>query len=207
MTLEIYTIFSILFFQVIFFIAIFAEALPFIGALVPGGAIALFLAGLFTKTGDGSFWLTWVVCFGASFSSDLYGYHLGKTWGERWIHKYSKYVLIKKEFLHRIADLLKQHPGKLLIFGKFNPVTRSIAPFMSGMKKIGPNKFRLLSIINSALWVSVFMGSGYLIGRGIDSIRFVARIVIITTIMLFILGYSFYLIREKIRKKRLVIKC
>jgi membrane-associated protein len=179
------------------FIAIFAESLPFIGALVPGGVIVLFLAGLFSKTGHLNIFVSLAVCFLASFTIDLYGYHIGKKKGEEWIHKYSKLILIKKDFLHKIADLLKKHPTRLLIVGKFNPATRSMTPFMAGMKGVDYSKFRKITLLNSLIWVTIFFGLGYLIGTGMGYVEFLGKFAIIFSLGLFFAAYILYLVKEK----------
>jgi membrane-associated protein len=183
------------------FIAIFAESIPFIGAFVPGGAIVLFLTGFFSKSGGLNIFVSWLVCFVASYSIDLYGYHIGKTKGKVWIGKYSKYFLIKESFIHSVGDLLKNHPIKSLVFGKFNPATRSMSPFIAGMKEIDSKEFRKISLFTSAIWVSFFLGIGYLLGKGVGYIRTLGKFAVIFSVCIFLFVYFFYLIFNMIRKK------
>jgi membrane-associated protein len=194
---------TVLISEIFIFLAVFAESIPFIGALVPGGVIIVFLAGGFAKAGYLPIITTFVVCFFASFTIDLFGYWVGKVRGEKILHKYSKYVLVKKDFLHRIADLLREHPTKLLIGGKFNPATRSIAPFMAGLKYLEFKKFVTISIISSLLWVSVFYLLGMLVGKGLTTAKLLGKWAVIITFIIFLILYLVYLIRQLIKKRRM----
>ncbi len=184
------------------FIALFLESFPFLGALIPGGIIVIFFVGTLARRGYLNPWLTFLVCVLASFSVDLFGYFLGRKRGEALIHKYSKYLLIKKEFLHKLADILKRHPKRLLILGKFNPATRSIVPFMSGMKKIPSEQFILYSLVNTLLRAGIFFGLVFLFGKGVQTATWLGKMAVIGTIALFLIGYFIYLIRDIVRKKK-----
>jgi len=187
-------------FQIFLFVAIFAESFPFLGALVPGGAILLFFAGVFAKVGTINIWATLIVCYAASVSIDFYGYKLGKEQGETMMNKFLKYVRIKEGFVHKLAEIIVVHPCKTLILGKFNPVTRSISPFMAGMKGLDKKRFSILNYINSAIWVLFFVGIGYVFGHGLKMIKFLQNWVIFVTIALFIILYLVYLAYDSLKK-------
>jgi len=199
------TLFFFLFFiEAIIFLALFLESFPFLGAFIPGGIIVVFLAGLFSRTGQLNTTITFLVCLAASFLADLFGYFLGSKYGEKILKKYKRILFIKTDFLHRVCNVVKAHPIKLLVFGKFNPATRSISPFMAGLKKLPPQKFILISITSTLLWVSAFFFMGYLLGKGITTVQALGKWVIISTVILFLLIYLIYLIvshrREKAKK-------
>jgi membrane protein DedA with SNARE-associated domain len=184
------------------FMAIFLESFPIIGAFVPGGVIILFFVGTLSRIGYLNPVLTFFVCIFASLIVDNFGYRLGKRNGQKWIHKYSKYILIKKNFIYSLSNLLKKHPTKLLLFGKFNPATRSMIPFLSGMKKTPFKRFVSLNIINTFFWVTTFFGMGYIFGTGIKTATYLGKIVVIGTVIFLVGGYFIYLIRDIIRRKR-----
>lgn len=184
------------------FVAIFAESVPFIGALIPGGAIILFLAGFYSRFGSLNIYVTWLVCFLASYSIDLFGYYVGKRWGNKWISKYSKYFMIRECFIHKLADILKKHAVKGLVIGKFNPATRSMGPFVAGMKELEYQKFNKISLLASALWVTFFVWIGYFVGSGVEKISLYGKIAIVLTICGFLFLYFTYLIIHKLREKK-----
>jgi membrane-associated protein len=186
--------------QIGIFIAIFFESFPFIGALIPGGAILIFLAGLFSKLGYLNPWITFIICFIASFSSDMFGYYLGKNHSE-YIKKYSKYILIKKEFIDSISRVIKRKRKRYLFFGKFNPATRAIVPFLIGMQHIGYRRYIKISFINTLIWAGFFFFIGFFLGKGIERIKYLGGILVTISFILFIIIYITYLVYKKIEEK------
>jgi len=187
---------------ILILIVLFIESFPFIGALIPGGAVVVFVTGTLSRINYLNTFLAFTTCVFASLSIDIFGFYIGRKKGEYLIHKYSRYLLVKKEFIHKLAELIRRHPIKLLLFGKFNPATRSIAPFMIGMKSMSGKKFVLLSTVNSFLWISVFFGLGFIFGDGIKVATIIGKWAVIITFILFVLGYITYLIWGVIKRKR-----
>ncbi len=187
--------------EIFLFVALFLESFPLFGALVPGGAILIFIAGMFSKFGTLNGIITLTVCIGASISADIFGYWIGITKGDRWVNRYSRFLLIKSSFIYAIAEKLKNHPKKALILGKFNPATRSIMPLLVGIKKIKWENFIITSIISSIIWVTTFFLIGFAFGKGIGIITFLGKLAIIVTFISFLLIYFVYLIRQAIKKK------
>lgn len=192
-----------IFLQLSLFLAIFIEGSPFIGALIPGGIIALFFAGVFSRIGTLNLYFSLISAFAGTLSIDFISYYLGSRHGEKTIHKYSKYILVKREFIHKIADLIKIHPYKTLIFGKFNPATRAVAPFMAGMKHIGKTKYIIINILASASWVSALMFAGYFFGGGFKIIKFIEGWLMYSTIIFFIFAYIFYLVYDTYKNQQI----
>lgn len=186
-------------FQILLFIALFLESFPLFGAIIPGGAILIFIAGMLSKVGEINIFISFVVCVCASFLADMVGYRIGYSKGEAWVDKYSKFILIRSSFIHAIAGKLNNHPKKALIFGKFNPATRSIIPLLIGIKKLPWANLVLISLMSSVIWVSVFFTLGFIFGKGVGTITLLGKISIIGTVIFFFLLYFIYLLRQAIR--------
>ena len=52
-----------------------------------------------------------------------------------------------------------------VVIARFVPLIRTFAPFVAGLGHMQYKKFIGFSILGSFLWVSIFLGGGYLFGN------------------------------------------
>jgi len=188
------------------FVILFLESIPFFGAFVPGGTILLIICGLLARFGFFGLWEIWIVTFVASVLIESLGYFWGREVSRDFLHKYAKYLLVKKEVLERVGRIVHGHTGKALIIGRFNPVTRSIAPFMVGHEKVNFWKFIFWNLVGGALWVTLFIFAGYLFGGSLEVMK-TAELYIVAGTILIAGGFYFYYFIEFLKKGSEKIKC
>jgi membrane-associated protein len=179
--------------HVIVFVALFLESLPFVGAFIPGGTIILLLAGILSKWGFFTLWKVGLVAIAASISIDTFSYCLGRGVGKDFFHKCAGKCFVKKSVLKRVGKMVRGHTGKALIFGRLNPVTRSIGPFMVGNERVKFWKFFLFNIIGGVLWVIMFLFLGYIFGAGLSGTREMEYFVLLTTVIIVGCFYGYYI--------------
>lgn len=175
------------------FVALFLESFPFLGAFVPGGIIALLICGFLTKLGYFALWKIVLVCIAASVCIDVFGYWLGRTRTKGFMCRRSKIFLVKRETIERVICIVHGHTGKSLIFGRMNPVTRSIAPFVVGNERVSFLKFLFFSVIGSFIWVICFVFLGYILGNSYEVIAIAERYILWTGIVLIGGFYAYWL--------------
>lgn len=184
----------------IFFI-LFLESLPFIGIILPGGLFFIFFVGILSRVGYLNPIISFIICFIASVSADLTGYFIGKKKGESIIKKSSEIFFIDKVFFNKIANISKNNPKKTSLLGKFNPFSRSIVPFIHGMKNLNKKYFIFLSLIGSFFCVGIFWGIGFILGKGIKTAKYINKMLFLYTLILMILIYSYIFLRKIIKNK------
>lgn len=155
----------------IVFLAATLEAMPAIGSIVPGHSIVI-AAGFLAKLGvldpgDAMFFAGAGAVLG-----DFIGYFIGRRYGRAFITRYGKYVFFKKEYLEKTTRLVKAHPGKTLIVGRFNLVTRAIAPFAAGMSRVPMARFALYNIIGGVSWAVASVLIGYIFGASFEVVSY-----------------------------------
>jgi membrane-associated protein len=160
------------------FFAIFIESFPFIGAFVPGGLIALLICGFLVKLGYFGLWKIILVCIAASIAIDIFGYWLGRSRGRDFLSRRSGILLVKRETIEKVIRVVHGHTGKSLIFGRLNPVTRSIAPFVVGNERVPFLKFLSFSVIGSFMWVVCFVFLGYILGNSYEVVAVAERYIL-----------------------------
>lgn len=180
---------------IVVFFALILESFPFIGAFVPGGIIILLICGLLAKLGFFILWKVVAVSILAAVLIDSIGYFFGKSVSRDFFRKHSRILLIRRSTIERVGRIVHGHTGKSLIFGKINPVTRSIAPFIVGNEGVNFAKFFFYSVVGSALWIVMFVFVGYVFGNSIQMAKEAEHYILLT--MLILLGgfYIYYLTR------------
>lgn len=182
------------------FIMIFLEGLPFVGSFIPGGSIIIFLGGFISRLGFLDFFVVLAFCFVGSFCVDFLGYLLGRRVGEGFVHRIGKVFFLEKKLIEKAASFIQGHYGKSMIIGKFNPVTRSFAPFFAGAHKISVAKFSFYNFFGSALWVLTFGLLGYVFGGSYLLAERFEKFIVVATVLL-IGGLYFYYIHLILKKK------
>jgi len=188
------------------FAILFLESFPFIGAFVPGGTILLIICGLLVRFGFFSLWKILIIAIFSSITIDCVGYIWGRNVDKSFLHKYMRFLLIKKETLERVGRIVHGHTGKALILGRLNPVTRSIAPFIVGSEDIGFWKFFLWNVIGGILWVTLFIFVGYLFGGSLEVMK-AAEFYIVAGTITIAGGFYLYYIINLLMQGREKIKC
>ena len=188
------------------FAILFLESIPFVGAFIPGGTILLLLCGLLAKFGFFSLWKILVIAFLSSVVIDFVGYIWGRKMDKNFLHKYVRFLLVKKETLERVGQIVHGHTGKALIFGRLNPVTRSIAPFIVGNENVGFWKFFFWNLVGGALWVTLFIFVGYLFGGSLEVMK-AAEIYVVGGTVIIAGGFYIYYIVNLLRQGTEKIKC
>lgn len=181
------------------FLGIFIEAAPFVGVLIPGTFI-LFIAGFFARIGLFDLWIVFIAAICGAVLGDLAGYLFGRYYGLGFIHKYGKYFLIRKEYLEKSCEIVHNHTGKSLIFGRFNPLTRCAAPFILGANKVRFGKFMFFNIVGGSLWSFILVTVGYLLGQNYMIAEKFERYILYAFLIVIASFYIIYFAKLMVRK-------
>lgn len=136
----------------------FAEGLPVIGTVLPGGTIAIF-AGTLVQEGLLSPVTTSLVIALSSFFGEMTGFLISKKFRHlRWIR-----AIVENEKHQRKWDLFDRHLAIITIFGKMIPVVRSAPSILAAVRGIKTRKYIFYSFIGSVLWAVVGVYAGKLL--------------------------------------------
>lgn len=140
---------------VLAFLAAFLEALPAIGLFIPGQTIVV-MAGFLAYTDVVSFWAVAVLVILGAILGDCVGYWAGRRFGTT--------VIQQPAFLDEVNELLRVHPVKTLVFGRFNSITRAFAPFVAGANHVRFGRFMVANVVGGVLWGLCWTSLGYIFG-------------------------------------------
>jgi membrane-associated protein len=169
--------------DVVIFLFSYAEGLPVIGSILPGGTVAIILGSLTTEGFISPLVAINLVAIGG-FLGDMTGFVFGKQ-----LRKIP-YVqrMIAHEKHQKNWDIFDRHIALVIIFGKLIPVIRSTPSLFAGARNIPKLKYTILVIIGSYLWAIVGIYGGNILGKvlGANAIPLIIIVVVGLAVMTWI---------------------
>ena len=72
--------------------------------------------------------------------------------------------LVEEEDLARAAAAFRRYGPAVVFFGRFLPIVRSLVSLPAGAQHMPLGRFVLLTAAGSAIWNTILVGGGYLLG-------------------------------------------
>ncbi len=184
----------------IVFLSALTESLPLVGLFIPGQTIVI-LAGFIAKINELNIFYVFFLAFFGAVIGDVIGYLTGKYYGYSFLTRYGKYFLFKKEYYDKTKLIFNKHPGKTIIFGRFNSLTRAFAPFIGGSTEIPFLKFLVYDLIGCFSWSLVFVSLGYIFGKSYETaLKYTQYTILSVVLIVIMIVYSYYLIENRLNR-------
>lgn len=148
----------------ILFVIIFAETGFVVTPFLPGDSL-LFAAGALIAGGNTGLDITILalILIAAAFLGNTVNYALGNYLGPKVFKENNK--ILKLSYYLQTKAFFDKHGGKAVIFSRFMPIIRTIAPFVAGVGRMSFLRYSLYNIIGGAAWIVLFLMAGYLLGN------------------------------------------
>lgn len=145
------------------FLIIFLETGFIVAPFLPGGSL-LFAAGAFAGLGALKILPLWVLLVLAATIGDVVNYWVGYTFGIKAFNKLEGRILTRAH-LERTQGFYATYGGRTIVFARFMPIVRTLAPFVAGMSKMPYQRFWKYNFFGALAWVTIFTLSGYFFGN------------------------------------------
>lgn len=109
--------------------------------------VLLPLYGFLIGQGVFSFGPIFVVISVAALAGEVLLYWVFAKGGRPFLEKYGKYFLVSRHDLDHLDRLFTKHGTKLIFWGRFLPVARSIVAIPAGISRLGLKKFVVYSFL------------------------------------------------------------
>jgi membrane-associated protein len=148
----------------ILFLIIFAETGFVVTPFLPGDSLLFAMGTLIAGEATGlNIWLMLVILIVAAVLGNSLNYKLGSVLGIRVFKPENK--ILKLDYYNQSHAFFEKHGGKAIIFSRFLPIFRTIAPFVAGVAKMPFGRFTLFNIIGGVAWITSLLMAGYLLGQ------------------------------------------
>jgi membrane-associated protein len=137
----------------------------FFAFFLPGDYL-LFLAGLFTSTGQLQFPIAVVAgCIvAAAVAGSFTGYFFGRFLGTKLENRPDSFFF-KRANLERSRTFFEKYGGRALVLARFMPIVRTFSPIVAGTIKMPVQEFALFNVLGGMAWGISLPVLGYLLGR------------------------------------------
>jgi membrane-associated protein len=173
----------------------FAESGLFFGFFLPGDSL-LFTAGLFASQGYLHFWILYVGCLLAAILGDSVGYTFGKKVGPALFTK-DESLFFNRKHVERAQNFYTQHGKKTIILARFIPVVRTFAPIVAGIGNMPYRTFLTYNVIGGFVWVTGFLGLGYLLGATVPGIDKYLHYIVVAIIIVSVIPTVIHVLKER----------
>jgi membrane-associated protein len=148
----------------ILFAIIFAETGFVVTPFLPGDSL-LFAAGALIAGGASGLdiYLLALLLIAAAFLGNTVNYGLGSYFGHKVFKPENK--VLKLDYYLQTKAFFDKHGGKAVIFSRFMPIIRTIAPFVAGVGRMSFLRYSLYNIIGGASWIILFLFAGFMLGN------------------------------------------
>ena len=176
----------------ILFIIIFLETGLVVTPFLPGDSL-IFAAATFAALGMLNIFILISVLIAAAVLGDTLNYEIGRHLGQKLI-QHEK--LIKKEHIEKTNSFYEKYGGKTIVFARFVPIVRTLAPFVAGIGKMNYRKFISFNAVGGISWVLVVTIMGYFFGN-IEVVKENFSIVVIAIIAISVLPMIIAALKNK----------
>jgi membrane-associated protein len=148
----------------ILFLIIFAETGFVVTPFLPGDSLLFAMGTLIAGGNTGlNIWLMLLLLTLAAILGNSLNYQLGSFFGVKVFKETNR--ILKLEYYNQSHMFFEKHGGKAIIFSRFLPIFRTIAPFVAGVAKMPFGRFTLFNIIGGVAWITSLLMAGYLLGQ------------------------------------------
>jgi membrane-associated protein len=182
----------------ILFAIIFAETGFVITPFLPGDSL-LFAAGALIAGGHSGLNIVMLglILVIAAFTGNTLNYQLGAYLGVKVFKAENK--ILKLDYYLKTKAFFDLHGGKSVIFSRFIPIIRTIAPFVAGVGRMPFLRYSLYNIIGGAAWIISFLALGYCFGN-IEAVKKNFTIVILAIIVISVIPPIYAALKNKSAK-------
>lgn len=106
----------------------------------------------------------------------------------------AKVPLLRPDDIDRTVAWFHRHGGKAVFFGRMVPIFRSLISIPAGVTRMPLWKFGLLTFAGSALWNTIFVLAGFLLGEAWPVIERYADILQYVVIAAVVVGIAWFLV-------------
>jgi len=148
----------------ILFIVIFAETGFVVTPFLPGDSMLFAVGALVAQGNTGlDIWVMFLLLSAAAILGNSLNYSLGKILGVKVFKEGNR--ILKLEYYNQSHQFFEKHGGKAIIFSRYIPIIRTIAPFVAGVSRMSFGKFTLFNVIGGVTWIAILLFLGFSLGQ------------------------------------------
>ena len=174
-----------------------AEALAFVGVLVPGATLMIG-AGALVGIGVLGFWSTFAWAVAGAIIGDGVSFWIGHRYRDRL--RSIRLLRERPALLERGETFFHRHGGKSVLLARFIGPVRPIVPVVAGMLGMAPSRFYFYNVLSALAWAPAHLLPGMAFGMSLALAGQVAgRLALLLGVLALLAWLTFWLARALYR--------
>lgn len=138
------------------------------GIPLPGETVLIAAGTWAGATHDSNIALIIVAAASGAIVGDSIGFWIGREIGFRLLLRYGRHIGLTQPRLKLGQYLFLRHGGKVVFFGRFVAILRTIAAFLAGANQMPWPQFLVFNASGGIIWATIFGLGSFEIGTAID---------------------------------------
>jgi membrane protein DedA with SNARE-associated domain len=155
---------------IIAYLHTYGYAFVFVGTFLEGEFVLL-TAAFLAYLGVLNFWLVLIIGFLGAVLGDNMWYWIGSKRGTAFLNKYGKFLLLTPVRMKKLKILFLKHSTKTVFLSRFLIGMRISSALFAGAMGMPKAQFRKANIIGGAVWAIVTTVIGYVFGSSFSVLR------------------------------------
>lgn len=177
--------------------------------LIPGDAILAYVGSSVKAAGPSVSLITATVVATISvFIGSSILYYVAKRWGRNIVHRIGRFIFLKEKDIERAEALFAKYGILTIIFGRHIPGMRAPVTIFAAISGVRYSIFIASTLVSTILWAVFWLTVGHRYGeniRGLVHKHTLPSILIIVGIVVFFIGYHFFVeFRHKRKSKKTI---
>ncbi len=166
------------------------------GIPLPGETILVAAAAYAGATHNLDIAFVVLAAAGGAIVGDSIGFWIGREIGLHLLPRYGYRIGLTEERLKLGQYLFLRHGGKVVFFGRFVAILRTMAAFLAGANQMSWPRFLVFNASGGIVWATVFGVGAYTLGTSID--RFAGPIGVVLLVAAIVAGVAgFFFVRRQ----------
>lgn len=184
------------------FLGVLLENSAMLGVIIPGETILIIAAFYAAQHSLNIYWVIGLAFTGAVIGDNI-GFWIGRKGGRRFLLKYGKYFLVKRQRLQAVEKYFKAHGGKTIFIARFTAFLRALGAITAGSVKMPYREFFTYNVLGAAVWSVAISLLGYFLGGNWKLIEKILRNMGLTALALLVgIIVVVVIVRRRREKKR-----
>ncbi len=141
------------------------------GLPLPGESVVIAAAIYAATTHELSIPFVVAAAAAGAILGDNLGYLVGRSIGYRVLHRYGSYVFLTPERLEVGRHLFQRHGGKVVLFGRFVAILRTLAALLAGANRMDWRHFLFWNAVGGVLWASLYGFGAFVLGKQVERLQ------------------------------------
>lgn len=131
-------------------------ALESLGLPLPGESILLAASAYAAAKNGLNIWGVVMAAAGGAILGGIVAFWLGKKFGGALLSRYGRYVWLTDRRIRVAQYLFQCHGGKIVFFGRFIVLFRSLAGLLAGIDRMEWRRFLLFNVLGAIAWAGLY---------------------------------------------------